>query len=74
MKKQFSNDMVPRKMPKGKTPTVATKRQQKVGSPVPKEPKVRKKSGCLASAWRSTLVTIEHSRHQCRAALPGRLR
>ena len=37
MKKQFSNDMVPRKMPKGKAPTVTAKRQQKVGSPVPKK-------------------------------------
>ena len=37
MKKQFSNDMVPRKMPQGKAPAATAKRQQKVGSPVPKK-------------------------------------
>lgn len=60
MKKQFSGDMVPRKMPKGKTPTVTTKRQQKVGSPAPvKVPTTRK-----ALTWRlpstGILVTVEH--------------
>ena len=59
MKKQFSNDMVPRKMPKGKIPTTTAKRQQKVGSPVPAKPAVRK-----ALTWplpsTGILVTVEH--------------
>lgn len=35
MTKQFSDDMTPRKMPKGRAPSETAKKQQKVGSPVP---------------------------------------
>ena len=58
MKKQFSNDMVPRKMPKGKTPTTTTKRQQKVDSPVPAKPARKALTWPLPAT--GLLVTIEH--------------
>ena len=58
MKKQFSNDMDPRKMPKGKAPTAIAKRQQKVGWPVPKK---AKKLANPALTWplSGIVVTIE---------------
>jgi hypothetical protein len=59
MKKQFSNDMVPRKMPKGKSPTATTKRQQKVGSPVPKEATKKPVNPVLTWPLSGIVVTME---------------
>lgn len=59
MKKQFSNDMVPRKMPKGKAPTVTTKRQQKVGSPIPKKAAKKLVKPILTWPLSGIVVTME---------------